>query len=56
MSTEEKSSQRCQEFEEFVSQELGDVAVWDNGRYISPKIQNYKKVWDAAIAYMITNS
>ena len=33
-------------FEAFVKSELGDIAVKDNGRYISPKICNYKRVWD----------
>ena len=37
------------EFEAFVNAELGDVAVTDQGRYISPKIQNYWRVWQAAI-------
>ena len=35
-------------FEAFVSSELGDVAVADEGRYISPKIQNYWLTWQAA--------
>jgi hypothetical protein len=34
------------DFEEFVKAELGDTAVSDNGRYISPKIQNYWKIWE----------
>lgn len=33
------------EFETFVKAELGDIAVFDNGRYISPKIANYWKLW-----------
>lgn len=33
-------------FEDFVKAELGDAAVKDSGRYISPKISNYKRVWD----------
>lgn len=37
------------EFEAFVNAELGDVAVTDQERYISPKIQNYWRVWQAAI-------
>lgn len=37
-------------FEAFVSSELGDVAVADEGRYISPKIQNYWLAWQAATA------
>jgi hypothetical protein len=36
-------------FEAFVRSELGDVAVADRGRYISPKIQNYWRTWQAAI-------
>jgi hypothetical protein len=34
-----------QDFEGFVKDELGDVAVKNDGRYISPKIQNYWKIW-----------
>lgn len=34
-------------FEEYVKEELGDIAVWDNGKYISPKIQTYFKIWNA---------
>ena len=37
-------------FEDFISSELGDVAVVDEGRYISPKIQNYWLTWQAATA------
>jgi hypothetical protein len=33
------------EFEAYVKVELGDVAVVSEGRFISPKIQNYFKVW-----------
>jgi aconitase A len=33
------------EFEAYVKAELGDIAVVSEGRYISPKIQNYYKVW-----------
>ena len=33
------------EFEDYVAKELGDIAVVSEGRYISPKIQNYYKVW-----------
>lgn len=33
------------EFEAYVKSELGDIAVVSEGRYISPKIQNYYKVW-----------
>lgn len=35
-------------FEKFVDSELGDVAVSDNGKYISPKIQKYWLTWQAA--------
>lgn len=35
-------------FEAFVRSELGDIAVMDEGRYISPKIQNYWLTWQAA--------
>lgn len=34
------------EFEAYVKAELGDIAVVSDGRYISPKIQNYYKVWN----------
>lgn len=37
-------------FEEFVRQELGDVAVMDEGRYISAKIQKYWLTWQAGRA------
>jgi hypothetical protein len=37
-------------FEAFVKRELGDVAVMDEGRYISPKIQKYWLTWQAARA------
>jgi hypothetical protein len=33
------------EFEAYVKAELGDIAVVSEGRFISPKIQNYFKVW-----------
>lgn len=33
------------EFEAYVNAELGDIAVVSEGRFISPKIQNYYKVW-----------
>jgi hypothetical protein len=36
------------DFEAFVKRELGDVAVMDEGRYISPKIQKYWLTWQAA--------
>lgn len=35
-------------FEAFVRTELGDIAVKDGGKYISPKINNYWRVWQAA--------
>lgn len=35
-------------FEFFVSTELGDIAVVSNGKYVSPKIQSYYKVWLAS--------
>jgi hypothetical protein len=35
-----------EKFEKFVSEELGDIAVKDNGRYISPKIQTYWRIWE----------
>jgi hypothetical protein len=35
-------------FEAFVKSEMGDIAVMDAGRYISPKIQKYWRVWEAA--------
>ena len=37
-------------FEDFISSEQGDVAVVDEGRYISPKIQNYWLTWQAPTA------
>ena len=37
-------------FEAFVSSEMGDVAVREGDRYISPKIQNFWKVWQGATA------
>lgn len=37
-------------FEAFVKRELGDIAVMDEGRYISPKIQKYWLTWQAASA------
>lgn len=33
------------EFESYVKTELGDIAVVNEGKFISPKIQNYYKVW-----------
>lgn len=36
------------DFEAFVRRELGDIAVMDDGRYISPKIQKYWLTWCAA--------
>jgi hypothetical protein len=35
-------------FETHVLKELGDVAVRDADRYISPKIQNYWLTWQAS--------
>lgn len=40
--------QQHAQFQAFVKAELGDIAVMDQGRYISPKIQNYWKIWIAA--------
>lgn len=37
---------RDKKFEEYVKNELGDIAVFDNNNYISEKIRNYKRVWD----------
>ena len=34
-------------FEQFVRDELGDVPVMDNGKYISQKINNYWRAWRA---------
>lgn len=34
-----------EEFELYVKTELGDIAVINEGKYISPKIQNYYKIW-----------
>jgi hypothetical protein len=36
----------AQAFAAFVKKNLGDVAVMDNGRYISPKINNYWLLWE----------
>lgn len=36
------------EFEEHVKNEMGDIAVFEGGRYISPKIHSYWLVWQAA--------
>jgi hypothetical protein len=33
-------------FAAFVKKNLGDIAVMDNGRYISPKINNYWLLWE----------
>ncbi len=38
-------------FEKFVDRELGDVAVKDNGRYISQKITNYWRTWQGALEW-----
>lgn len=35
-------------FAAFVKKNLGDIAVMDGGRYISPKINNYWLVWQEA--------
>lgn len=43
-------------FELFVLNELGDVAVVSNGKYVSPKIQNYYKVWCASKETCVTVS
>ena len=48
MTTELKPDQMREEFEKFVREELGDIAVRDDGRYISPKINNYWRTWQAA--------
>ncbi len=32
-------------FETYVKTEMGDIAIFDEGKYISPKIQNYWKIW-----------
>jgi hypothetical protein len=41
-----KGTQNRHDFEAFVYQNLGDVAVMDNGRYISSKINNYWRLWE----------
>jgi hypothetical protein len=38
--------QNREAFAAFVKNNLGDVAVMDNGRYISPKINNYWLLWE----------
>ena len=38
--------QNRETFAAFVKKNLGDVAVMDNGRYISPKINNYWLLWE----------
>jgi len=43
MSTEQQNREA---FAAFVKKNLGDVAVMDNGRYISPKINNYWIIWE----------
>ena len=40
----DESKERDQ-FASFVKQELGDIAVMDDGKYISPKIQKYWLTW-----------
>lgn len=42
---QQRTEQNQADFEMFVKNELGDIAVKDAGRYISPKIQNCWKVW-----------
>ena len=39
--------QNREAFADFVKTNLGDIAVMDNGRYISPKINNYWHIWEA---------
>jgi hypothetical protein len=34
-----------QEFCEFVNRELGDIPVLDGTKFISPKINNYWRLW-----------
>jgi len=41
-----KVCSRDLEFEEFVKNELGDIAVFDNGKYIGEKIPLYFQVWN----------
>jgi hypothetical protein len=43
MTTEQQNREA---FAAFVKKNLGDVAVMDNGRYISPKINNYWILWE----------
>jgi hypothetical protein len=46
--TPPEALQGSPEFEAFVRQNLGDIAVYDGNRYISPKIHNYWRTWQAA--------
>ncbi len=39
-----------EDFVKFVTTELGDIPVLDNGRFISQKIGNYWKCWRFAKA------
>ena len=47
MAEKEKMRER---FEAFVRDELGDIPVMENGRYISMKINNYWRTWQAAMS------
>ena len=49
-------SNNREEFEDFVKHELGDIAVFDDGRYISPKIQNYWLTWQASRKQVLTKA
>ena len=42
------AGQGRERFEAFVKKNLGDIAVMDGGRYISPKINKYWLVWQEA--------
>jgi hypothetical protein len=42
------------EFEAYVKAELGDIAVVSEGRFISPKIQNYFKIWQHLKVEVVT--
>lgn len=48
------SDKQREAFESFVKTELGDVPVMDQGKYISPKIQKYWLVWQAAQLFEMT--
>lgn len=56
MNEQKQADSENAKFEAFVKAELGDIAVMDNGRYVSPKINNYRKVWDAARAQPVAPS